>query len=129
MLRLPGASTGTPAGAPGDSSQVGGKGAAGLFPVHNIIESLSSKHFGEQPVRLHRRCLRGRSRIQRESETALDRHGHRATWSCMGSREGRNQDRRIPWISRTEFRYDAFCVGMLCFGDNIERKFVETSAV
>jgi hypothetical protein len=45
MIRLPGASTGTPAGAPGDSSQVDEKGAAGLFSIHNI-ESLSSKHFG-----------------------------------------------------------------------------------
>ncbi len=27
------------------------------------------------------------------------------------------------WISRTDFRYDAYYIGMLCFGDNIERKF------
>jgi hypothetical protein len=39
MIRLPGASTGIPGGAPGDSSQVDEKGAASLFTVPNIIES------------------------------------------------------------------------------------------
>ncbi len=44
MIRLPGASTGTQVGAPGDSSQVDGKGAAGLLPVHNLIAGVSLRN-------------------------------------------------------------------------------------